>query len=95
MGRKQRARLTECPLQRYLKTTVGGLTGCLPDFVMLMVGANAGLVRADGAMAGDHPLKPCAAPHLHPSYRLACPRNILVWPSHLLCRSWSASQRST
>jgi hypothetical protein len=31
-------------LQRYLKTTVGGLTGCLPDFVMLMVGANAGLV---------------------------------------------------
>ncbi|MCO5555722.1 hypothetical protein L7F22_009267 [Adiantum nelumboides] len=30
--------------ERYLKTTVGGLTGCLPDFVMLMVGANAGLI---------------------------------------------------
>jgi len=27
---------------------VGGLTGCLPDFVMLMVGANAGLVSVKG-----------------------------------------------
>ncbi|MCO5611365.1 hypothetical protein L7F22_065618 [Adiantum nelumboides] len=30
--------------ERYLKTTVGGLTGCLPDFCMLMVGGNAGLI---------------------------------------------------
>ncbi|SPO30116.1 probable GTP-binding protein 1 [Ustilago trichophora] len=30
--------------ERYLKTTVFGMTGCLPDFVMLMVGANAGLI---------------------------------------------------
>lgn len=30
--------------ERYLKTTVFGMTGCLPDYVMLMVGANAGLV---------------------------------------------------
>lgn len=29
---------------KYLKTTVFGMTGCLPDFVMLMVGANAGLI---------------------------------------------------
>eukprot|EP00127_Corallochytrium_limacisporum_P002944 Clim_evm33s143 gene=Clim_evmTU33s143 len=30
--------------ERYLKTTVFGLTGHHPDYVMLMVGANAGLV---------------------------------------------------
>ena len=30
--------------ERYLKTTVFGMTGCSPDFVMLVVGANAGLI---------------------------------------------------
>ncbi|KAF9977891.1 hypothetical protein BGZ73_004487 [Actinomortierella ambigua] len=30
--------------ERYLKTTVFGMTGCAPDFVMLMVGSNAGIV---------------------------------------------------
>uniref|UniRef100_A0A0X3NIZ9 Tr-type G domain-containing protein n=1 Tax=Schistocephalus solidus TaxID=70667 RepID=A0A0X3NIZ9_SCHSO len=30
--------------ERYLKTTVVGLTGHAPDFVMLMVGANAGII---------------------------------------------------
>ncbi|OLL23103.1 GTP-binding protein 1 [Neolecta irregularis DAH-3] len=30
--------------EKYLKTTVFGMTGCAPDYVMLMVGANAGLV---------------------------------------------------
>ncbi|RXG52841.1 GTP-binding protein 1 [Armadillidium vulgare] len=30
--------------ERYLKTTVFGMTGHLPDFTMLMVGANAGVV---------------------------------------------------
>ncbi|KJE94417.1 GTP binding protein 1 [Capsaspora owczarzaki ATCC 30864] len=30
--------------ERYLKTTVFGLTGHVPDFAMLMVGANAGLI---------------------------------------------------
>eukprot|EP00732_Lithocolla_globosa_P003253 Lithocolla_globosa_v1_NODE_2518_length_1966_cov_27.742543.p1 type:complete len:566 gc:universal NODE_2518_length_1966_cov_27.742543:236-1933(+) len=30
--------------EKYLKTTVFGLTGCAPDFAMLMIGANAGLV---------------------------------------------------
>uniref|UniRef100_A0A2P2I0S9 GTP-binding protein 1 n=2 Tax=Hirondellea gigas TaxID=1518452 RepID=A0A2P2I0S9_9CRUS len=30
--------------ERYLKTTVFGMTGHLPDFTMLMVGANAGIV---------------------------------------------------
>ena len=30
--------------ERYLKTTVFGMTGCNPDFVMLVIGANAGLI---------------------------------------------------
>ncbi|KAI9287734.1 P-loop containing nucleoside triphosphate hydrolase protein [Umbelopsis sp. AD052] len=30
--------------EKYLKTTVFGMTGCAPDFVMLMVGANAGII---------------------------------------------------
>ncbi|KAI8902279.1 P-loop containing nucleoside triphosphate hydrolase protein [Globomyces pollinis-pini] len=30
--------------EKYLKTTVFGMTGCSPDFVMLMVGANAGII---------------------------------------------------
>lgn len=36
--------------ERYLRTTVAGLTGCLPDYVMLLVGANAGLI----GMAKEH-----------------------------------------
>ena len=30
--------------ERYLRTTVFGLTGCAPDYIMLMVGGNAGLI---------------------------------------------------
>jgi GTPase len=30
--------------EKYLKTTVFGMTGCSPDFVMLMVGSNAGMI---------------------------------------------------
>jgi GTPase len=30
--------------ERYLRTTVFGLTGCAPDYVMLMVAANNGLI---------------------------------------------------
>ncbi|KAI8925645.1 P-loop containing nucleoside triphosphate hydrolase protein [Entophlyctis helioformis] len=30
--------------EKYLKTTVFGMTGCSPDYVMLMVGANAGII---------------------------------------------------
>ena len=30
--------------EKYLRTTVFGLTGCAPDYVMLMVGGNAGLI---------------------------------------------------
>ncbi|GAA97731.1 uncharacterized protein L969DRAFT_106089 [Mixia osmundae IAM 14324] len=30
--------------ERYLKTTIFGLTGCAPSFVVLIVGANAGLI---------------------------------------------------
>ena len=30
--------------ERYLKTTVFGLTGHMPDFAMLMIGANQGVV---------------------------------------------------
>lgn len=36
--------------ERYLKTTMFGLTGCSPDYALLMVGANAGLV----GMAREH-----------------------------------------
>lgn len=36
--------------ERYLKTTMFGLTGGAPDYVMLMVGANAGLI----GMAKEH-----------------------------------------
>ena len=31
-------------VNRYLKTTLFGLTGCSPDYVMLIVGGNAGLI---------------------------------------------------
>ncbi|KAJ3286361.1 Short integuments 2, mitochondrial [Borealophlyctis nickersoniae] len=30
--------------EKYLKTTVFGMTGCAPDFVMLMIGSNAGII---------------------------------------------------
>ena len=30
--------------ERYLKTTVFGMTGHVPDFCMMMVGANAGMI---------------------------------------------------
>ena len=30
--------------ERYLKTTIFGMTGHSPDFCMLMVGANAGII---------------------------------------------------
>ncbi len=36
--------------EKYLKTTMFGLTGCAPDYSMLMVGANAGLI----GMAREH-----------------------------------------
>lgn len=39
-----------CGHERYLKTTVFGLTGCSPDFVMLMIGANQGMI----GMAKEH-----------------------------------------
>lgn len=36
--------------EKYLKTTMFGLTGCAPDYSMLMVGANAGMI----GMAKEH-----------------------------------------
>jgi GTPase len=30
--------------EKYLKTTVFGLTGHAPDYVMLIIGANAGII---------------------------------------------------
>lgn len=36
--------------EKYLKTTMFGLTGCSPDYAMLMVGANAGMI----GMAKEH-----------------------------------------
>jgi len=31
--------------EKYLKTTVFGMTGCLPDYVMICIGANMGITR--------------------------------------------------
>eukprot|EP00954_Amorphochlora_amoebiformis_P012108 945639-Amorphochlora_amoeboformis.AAC.1 len=31
--------------ERYLKTTIGGLTGCYPDYAMLIIGANMGITK--------------------------------------------------
>jgi GTPase len=30
--------------EKYLKTTVFGMTGCAPDYVMLIIGSNAGVI---------------------------------------------------
>lgn len=43
--------------ERYLKTTLFGLTSSAPDFVLLIIGANAGLigmVRALSCCGADH-----------------------------------------
>lgn len=37
--------------EKYLKTTIFGMTGHAPDFCMLMVGANAGII---GMTKGGH-----------------------------------------
>jgi GTP-binding protein 1 len=34
-----------CMDNRYLKTTIGGMTGHLPDYCMLLIGANMGVTR--------------------------------------------------
>lgn len=34
-----------CGHERYLKTTVFGLLGCFPDYVMLVIGANVGVIQ--------------------------------------------------
>jgi GTPase len=34
-----------CGHEKYLKTTIYGLVGCVPDYVMIIVGANMGLSR--------------------------------------------------
>lgn len=34
-----------CGHEKYLKTTIYGLVGCLPDYVMIVVGANMGLSK--------------------------------------------------
>eukprot|EP00467_Chlorarachnion_reptans_P022471 CAMPEP_0114522020 /NCGR_PEP_ID=MMETSP0109-20121206/20521_1 /TAXON_ID=29199 /ORGANISM="Chlorarachnion reptans, Strain CCCM449" /LENGTH=602 /DNA_ID=CAMNT_0001703213 /DNA_START=74 /DNA_END=1882 /DNA_ORIENTATION=- len=31
--------------ERYLKTTIGGLTGCFPDYACLIIGANMGITK--------------------------------------------------
>jgi hypothetical protein len=40
---------------RYLKTTLFGLTGCSPDYVMLIVGGNAGLIGMSKVSQGQLP----------------------------------------
>jgi hypothetical protein len=43
-----------CGHERYLKTTVFGLTGMLPDYAMLIVGANMGVSRMTMVRARAH-----------------------------------------
>jgi hypothetical protein len=45
---------------RYLKTTLFGLTGCSPDYVMLIVGGNAGLIGMSKVGSNDYTY-PCGA----------------------------------
>lgn len=42
--------------EKYLKTTIGGLTGCFPDFAMIIVGANMGVSK----MTQEHLAVACA-----------------------------------
>lgn len=34
-----------CGHERYLKTTIFGLVGCMPDYAMVIIGANMGITR--------------------------------------------------
>jgi len=48
---------------RYFKTTLYGLSGCAPDYVMLMVGGNAGLIGMS---------KVCLEPYCSSSTLISC-----------------------
>ena len=58
--------------ERYFKTTLYGLSGCAPDYVMLMVGGNAGLIGMSKehlgvALALNVPIAVCVtkvSPHI-------------------------------
>ncbi|GHJ88588.1 hypothetical protein NliqN6_4990 [Naganishia liquefaciens] len=62
--------------ERYLKTTLFGLTGCSPDYVMLIVGGNAGLI----GMSKEH-LGVALALHVPV---IICVTKIDMTPAHVL-----------
>ncbi|KAJ9117262.1 hypothetical protein QFC20_000408, partial [Naganishia adeliensis] len=62
--------------ERYVKTTLFGLTGCSPDYVMLIVGGNAGLI----GMSKEH-LGVALALHVPV---IICVTKIDMTPAHVL-----------
>ncbi|CAD6585720.1 MAG: hypothetical protein TREMPRED_004223 [Tremellales sp. Tagirdzhanova-0007] len=61
--------------ERYFKTTLYGLSGCAPDYVMLMVGGNAGLI---GMSKASHTLNVPIAIDMTPPNILDQTVNMLV-----------------
>ena len=60
--------------ERYFKTTAYGLTGHMPDYACLIVGANAGLLTAAlhpstyvSAVCASAPSRNCSLPHVQRS----------------------------
>ncbi|KAJ9097599.1 hypothetical protein QFC21_004633 [Naganishia friedmannii] len=79
--------------ERYLKTTLFGLTGCSPDYVMLIVGGNAGLIgmskvaylaRACSVMCKAHVALVSFQEHLGVALALHVPVIIDMTPAHVL-----------
>ncbi|CAH8536245.1 unnamed protein product [Schistosoma turkestanicum] len=71
--------------ERYLKTTIFGMTGHAPDYVMFMVGANAGVI----GMAKEHlglALALCVPVFVVVTKIDMCPSNVLQETMNLLVR---------
>lgn len=90
-GERLAWRLTTRADNRYFKTTLYGLSGCAPDYVMLMVGGNAGLIGMSKehlgvALALNVPIAVCVTkvrpPH-NPAICLA-DREIDMTPPNIL-----------
>lgn len=61
--------------EKYLKTTIFGMTGHAPDFSMLMIGSNAGII---GMTKGKYIQKSIATFYVAFVF-LVCLKNTLVW----------------
>lgn len=83
--------------ERYFKTTLFGLSGCAPDYVMLMVGGNAGLIGMSKehlgvALALNVPIAVCVTKVSNPSCSLLTlqtdmtPPNILEQTTNMLVK---------